>query len=227
MDMLPRWAKAFYYQALSLPMGANAWVYQRVFAPSKGLVRVHLGPGKRKYGKYLDDWFNVDANLFTAKIDVWADFTKGVPFRNGSVDAFYTHHVVEHLPDHLIAGHLREIYRALKPGGVLRIGGPNGDMALRKFLEGDTSWFPTEPDERRSTGGRLVNFLLCRGEHLTILTESYLRELLEDAGFTQISKSEPKGTHFPGLFDGQVLGREYLEPSAEFPNTLMLEAQKI
>ena len=226
MDMLPRWVKAFYYQALALPMGANAWVYQNVFAPREGLVRVHLGPGKRKYGKYLEGWTNVDANLFTARIDVWADFTKSVPFRDASVDAFYTHHVVEHLPDALITKHLKDIHRALKPGGVLRIGGPNGDMAIQKFKEGDLAWFPTEPDERQSIGGRFVNFLLCRGEHLTILTESYLRELLGAAGFTLIQKSEPKSTRFPGLFDAQLLGKEYLEPSAEFPNTLILEAQK-
>jgi predicted SAM-dependent methyltransferase len=226
MDMIPRGLKAFYYKVMSIPMAANAWVYRKIFAPRGGKVRVHLGPGKRKYGKYLEGWFNVDANLFTARIDVWADFTRGVPFRNATVDAFYSHHVVEHLPDQILAEHLRDLHRALKPGGVLRIGGPNGDMALQKFLEGDLAWFPTEPDERRSTGGRLVNFLLCRGEHLTILTESYFRELLEKAGFTRIFKSQPKSTLFPDLYDEQVLGREYLEPSAEFSNTLMMEAQK-
>jgi predicted SAM-dependent methyltransferase len=226
MDMLPRWVKAFYYQAMALPMGANAWTYQHFFAPQKGQVKVHLGPGKRKHGKYLEGWTNVDANLFTARIDVWADFTRSVPFRSGSVDAFYSHHVVEHLPDTLIVSHLKDIYRALKPGGVLRVGGPNGDMAIQKFQEGDLDWFSTFPDARASLGGRFVNFLLCRGEHLTILTESYLREMLAQAGFTQVQASRPKTTNFPALIDDQLLGKEYLEPSAQFPNTLILEAQK-
>ncbi len=37
-------------------------------------------------------------------------------------------------------------------------------------------WFDDFPDKRGSMGGRLVNFLLCRNEHLTILTHSYLQD---------------------------------------------------
>ena len=53
--------------------------------------------------------------------------------------------VIEHLPD--LPGHFAEMFRALKPGGVFRIGGPNGDSAIRKFVEGDSAWFSDFPDK--------------------------------------------------------------------------------
>ena len=97
---------------------------------------------------YLPGWVNVDANLFTGKCDVWADLRNPLPFRDESVDVFYSHHVIEHLPD--LAFHFSELFRCLKPGGIFRVGGPNGDNAMRKYLEGDADWFIEFPDRRSS-----------------------------------------------------------------------------
>ena len=58
-------------------MRANAWLYRHARAPKTGIIKVHLGPGQRNY---IPGWLNVDANLFTAKIDVWADFRFRLPF---------------------------------------------------------------------------------------------------------------------------------------------------
>lgn len=106
-------------------MRANAWLYRSFLAPSSGVVRVHLGPGQKNY---LAGWINVDANLISAKIDVWANFAHKLPFRDNSVDVFYSHHVIEHVPD--LQFHFNEMYRCLKPGGIFRVGGPNGDSAI-------------------------------------------------------------------------------------------------
>jgi predicted SAM-dependent methyltransferase len=131
--------------------------------------------------------------------------------------------VVEHLRD--IEAHLADVFRVLRPGGVYRIGGPHGDTAIRKFVDGDRDWFSSWPDDRRSIGGRLENYLMCRGEHVTILTESFLRELLEDAGFGRIEAAvAAHSTAHPELF-GDVLRYEY-ERDPENPETLILEAVK-
>src|SRR5256885_13131791 len=88
--VLSRSAKATYYVLASPLMRLNGLLYRHLRSPRHGLARVHLGPGREKY---LRGWINVDANLFTAKCDVWADLRHPLPFRDSTVDAFYSHHV--------------------------------------------------------------------------------------------------------------------------------------
>jgi predicted SAM-dependent methyltransferase len=219
--MMPRMAKAAFYVAAGPLMKATGGIYRELFAPRRGVVKVHLGPGKEKY---LNGWINVDANMFTGKCDVWADLRNKLPFRDGSVDAFYSHHVVEHLPD--LQFHFDEMYRCLKVGGVFRVGGPNGDVAIRKFLDGDAAWFGDYPDKRTSIGGRFENFIFCRQEHLTILTHSYLKEVAANAGFSQLQLRRPVSeTGFPDSFGADVLGTES-ETTPECAHTIIVEAQK-
>jgi predicted SAM-dependent methyltransferase len=221
--MLSRSSKSLFFAFGKPLMRINAAVYRLFRAPRSGLVKVHLGPGQTKY---LDGWINVDANAFTAKCDVWADFRGRLPFRDSTVDAIYSHHVIEHLPDQSLLFHLEEMFRVLKPGGVFRIGGPNGEAAMKKFVEGDSFWFSDFPDNRSSVGGRLANFLFCRGEHLTILTRSWLQELATEAGFGELLVCQPiTETNFPQFIDQVVLAKEW-ESTPECPHTLIVEGRK-
>lgn len=219
--MLPRRAKAAFYFASAPLMRCNAFIYKNFRHPDGSQkLKLHLGPGQKKY---IDKWINVDANMFTAKCDVWSDLRYPLPFRDGVASAVYSHHVIEHLPD--LKGHLQDVYRCLAPGGVYRVAGPNGDSAISKFIANDKSWFGDWPEKRSSIGGRFENFIFCKGEHLTILTDSFLRELLSDAGFRDIRSCVPANeTFFPDLFS-DCLPMEH-EDDFEFPHTLIMEAVK-
>lgn len=204
------------------PMRINAFRH-RLLPCAGASCRVQLGPGQQHY---LKGWINVDANCFTAKTDIWADISSKLPFRSSTVDAFYSHHVIEHLPDALLPYHFFELFRCLKPGGVIRVGGPNADVAFERFVANDNEWFSDFPDKRNSIGGRLANFILCRGEHLTILTSSYLKEVAEATGFRDVTFKKPQiETAFPLTFDQQVLSSEW-ESTPAFPHTLLMEAIK-
>jgi predicted SAM-dependent methyltransferase len=218
--MLSRAAKATFYQIAGPMMWLNGRVYEALRAPPAGVVRVQLGPGQRNY---LDGWINVDANMFTGRCDVWADLRNRLPFRSESVSCFYSHHVIEHLHD--LWAHFGDVYRCLRPGGVYRVGGPNGDAAIMAFGRNDLTWFSDFPDKRQSIGGRFENFIFCRQEHLTILTESYLREILESIGFVGIRRCLPtRETAYPELFE-DCLEKEH-ESDFDLPHTLILEAAK-
>jgi hypothetical protein len=94
------------------------------------------------------------------------------------------------------------------------------------FTENDSSWFSDFPDKRRSIGGRLDNFILCRNEHLAILTRSFLVEMLEDAGFAVVRECAPiVETSAPDLIDASVLATEF-ESTPAVPHTLIVEARK-
>ncbi len=222
--MISRGLKATYYYLLGGPMRLNGAIYRRLRAPSSGVVKVQLGPGQNNY---FTGWINVDANLVSAKRDVWADLTNPLPFRDNTVDCFYSHHVIEHLPDSLLQFHFNEMFRCLKPGGVFRVGGPNGDEAIKRFVAGDLKWFPIWPDEHSSIGGRLVNFVFIRNEHLTILTESYLNEIATRSGFVRLSLGISRFyTKYPQWFDEQVLLKEADFGPESNGHTLLVEAQK-
>lgn len=206
-------------------MTINGIFYKIFRAPkshNSNIIKVHLGPGKKNY---LEGWLNIDSNIISAKIDVWADISDELPLKSESIDFIYSHHVIEHLTD--LNKHFSEIYRTLKKGGKIRIGAPNGDSALIKFYENDLDWFPDFPDKRKSIGGRFENFIFCRKEHLTIITKSYLIEILENIGFTNISFCLPiKQTNFPEFVkEDEILSKEW-ESDFNFPHTIIVEAEK-
>ena len=147
--MLSRKAKATFYLFAGPLMKVNGWLFRYFKASRSGTLKVHLGPGQKNY---IDGWINLDANKFTAKCDVWVDLGNPLPFHDSTVDAIYSYHLIEHLPD--IQLHFQEIFRCLKPGGVYRVGVPNGDSAIKKFLENDKAWFSGFPESRKSIGGR-------------------------------------------------------------------------
>jgi hypothetical protein len=133
---------------------------------------------------------------------------------------------IEHLPDQTLPFHFAEMFRCLRNGGVIRVGEPNADSAIRKFQENDAAWFSDFPDKRRSIGGKFANFILCRGEHLTILTSSYMTEIASDAGFQDIKFCKPvTQTNFPAVFDQRVISKES-ESTPEVPHTLLMEARR-
>lgn len=218
--MISRELKIVFYILLSIPLALSGWLYRVFLAPRKGFIKVQLGPGKRNY---LTGWINVDANFITAKTDCIADFRRKLPFHDNSLDCIYSINVLEHIPD--IDFHFREMYRCLKPGGVIRVGGPNGDSHFRKYLEGDVEWFSTFPDRRESVGGRLSNYLMMRGEHLHILTKSFLQEVSEAAGFREMKVCCPVyETNFGDLF-APAIATEY-ESTPEIPKHFLIEAIK-
>lgn len=221
--MISRFLKSTYYLALRYPMLLNSWLYKNLICPGSGL-KVHLGPGQKNY---LSGWINLDANFLTSKIDVWANILDPLPFKAGSVNIFYSHHVIEHLPDTILSNKFEEMFQCLRSGGGIRIGVPHLGNACRKYLEKDYKWFEDFPEKRDSIGGKLTNFIFCKGEHLTALDESYMTEFLQKAGFIDIKYCMPtKETFLADLgIDSQVLSKEY-EWDFTYPHTLIVEARK-
>lgn len=217
--MLKRKAKNLFYLTAAPFMHISGLLCRHFFkAPLN--AKVHLGPGQNNY---LKNWINVDANVFTGKCDVWADLRNPLPFRDNSLKCCYSHHVIEHLPD--IYSHFKDVFRCLSPGGVYRLAGPNGDNAIYKFSQNHHGWFSDFPESRSSIGGRLENFIFCRGEHLTLLTFSYLEELLLSCGFEEPRACLPVvDTQYSELF-ADCLKKEH-ENDFDFPHTLVIEARK-
>jgi SAM-dependent methyltransferase len=83
-------------------------------------MKVNLGSG----GRPLNCFINVDKNPTAPKVDIVHDLDHYPwPFKSDSVDEVNADHILEHLYDHNRA--MKEIYRILKKGGILRISVPH------------------------------------------------------------------------------------------------------
>lgn len=91
---------------------------------------LNLGCGYRFNSK----WTNVDF-VSTAKDVIAHDLTKGIPFADNSFALVYHSHLLEHFPKTGSEFFIRECYRVLKPGGVLRIVVPDLEQIARIYLE--------------------------------------------------------------------------------------------
>lgn len=92
-------------------------------------VNVNLGCGAH----YHPLWINLDFRGDGEKVLPW-DLRGGVPFSDGSCDAIYSSHVLEHLDRKTAHLFLSECQRALKIGGALRLALPDLEAIVRSYL---------------------------------------------------------------------------------------------
>lgn len=76
---------------------------------------VDLGCGGRKFAGSI----GMDIVAVPGVVDVVADMSRGLPFRDGSLDGLYAYHVLEHVDDFL--GLMGEIWRVCRDGARVRV----------------------------------------------------------------------------------------------------------
>lgn len=181
------------------------------------------------------------------------DLKRGIPFPDGSVDAVYHSHLMEHIDRHAIPAFQEEIYRVLKPGGIQRVCIPDleqlicqytkslsaDDLTREASLSHDNSVGEIfEQSVRRASAaarGRsgfrlwLENLLLgdarARGEtHQWMWDRVNIRAVLMDAGFADLSI---RSWEVSAIEDWPQTGLERWSDGREYkPNSLYLECRK-
>lgn len=91
--------------------------------------KLHLGCGNKKiYG-----WTNVDLRE-EVNPDLVCDISKISEKINGEAEIIYACHVLEHFDKHQVVDVLKDWYKALKPGGILRLSVPNIKACCEHYL---------------------------------------------------------------------------------------------
>lgn len=103
---------------------------------------LNVGCGSR----FHSEWINLDSRPSHPDIQVH-DLREGIPFTDNSFEVVYHSHVLEHLRKTQAPFFLKECWRVLKPGGILRVVVPNLEgivrnyiIALDKAARGDSEW---------------------------------------------------------------------------------------
>ena len=92
---------------------------------------LNIGCGSHFHG----DWVNLDVAPRDSAVLAHDVTQHPLPFADGTFDAVYHSHVLEHLPKTEAPVFLKECLRVLKPGGVLRIAVPDLERICRLYLE--------------------------------------------------------------------------------------------
>jgi SAM-dependent methyltransferase len=157
-------------------------------APAAGDVdafpaRLNLGCGPQP----APGWLNVDRRAGPG-VQLVCDVREGLPLPDASMECAVAIHALPEFNWHEIPPLLRELKRVLAPGAPLRLGLPDLDRAIDAYRRGDGAYFHVPDEHARDVGAKLVTQIIWYGAVLTPFTFGYVREVLGDAGFTDIRR---------------------------------------
>jgi len=154
------------------------------------MIKLHFGCGSI----ILKDWINIDVrprNNQTQKVDL----SKPLPWQRASVDYVYSEAFFEHLTKVSQIRLLKECYRILKPGGVLRIGCPDLYCIVKRYLADKIHLASWAKDQNLKTACAALNWLFYgKDRYKTALGHQYLLDFeelnaeLKLAGFKTINR---------------------------------------
>jgi len=156
----------------------HIWISRVSFLPY-ALYRMNLISSGR-YGQHRRGVFK--------KIH-YLNLKKKLPFKDDSVNAFFSSHVIEHLYIHHTESLLREILRTLVPGGSVRFVLPDLEYCMRLYDPADPRKFLETIFENTQRG-------LEKNQHKWMYTAPYLIRLLKETGFSFPCQREYQKTDF-------------------------------
>ena len=144
--------------------------------------RLNWGCGKR--GE--PGWINSDQKAGLG-IDISCDIREGLPIDTGSIDYVFSNHALPEVPYNDLLPVIQELRRVIKPGGVLRLSLPDLMKGIEAYQRGDKEYFLIPDEDAESIGAKLIVQLIWYGYTRTLFTEDFARELMEKAGFKDVT----------------------------------------
>lgn len=195
---------------------------------SPGPKKLHIGCGPHN----LEGWLNAD--LYPRGDQIRLDATRRFPLEDNSIDFVYTEHMIEHIPWSAALIMLKESFRVLKPGGILRVATPNMEFltqllqeplseASQNYLKHNRQiWTPWAPD---ASGIFVFNHFMRAWSHQFIFNVATLRRTLEMAGFSEIAQRPLTESSAPELCG--LAAVERMPPGFLAMETIVLEGTKM
>src|SRR5438067_4323322 len=112
----------------------------------RNLQYLDIGCGRNVHEKFI----NLDY-LWHARVDVCWDVKQGIPFPKSSMKGVFIEHCLEHFSLPVAFAVLKECWRVLTPGGLLRIIVPDAELYLelyhRQRRDDENALFPFQESE--------------------------------------------------------------------------------
>lgn len=154
--------------------------------PRKDLC-LNLGCGPQTLA---NGWLNVDISR-GPDIDIVWDLGQTWPFPDESCAAIFCEHTIEHLSRNDGARFLRECFRVLQPGGVVRLSTPDAERFLRSYAgNGEFLRHPSFSEPIETPLDRINAMMRENGQHLWVYDRESLALALTRAGFSRVLEQE-------------------------------------
>ena len=214
---------------LKQPHKTSLWQSRRIrkYMRTTQEPKLQIGCG----GNLLDGWLNTGISLRECRAGIYLDAGKRFPFPDASFDYIFSEHLFEHLTYPQAINMLKESYRVLKPGGVMRVATPNLRFLLGLYQDPENLLHKRYIEYTAKNGNLpptavfVINRFHTAWGHQIVYDKETLTTLLEQAGFKDVCSCEVSQSSHPAL--NGVEGHFKSLP-AEFNSleTMVLEATK-
>jgi predicted SAM-dependent methyltransferase len=153
-------------------------------------LKLHVGCGPHRFV----GWIHMDANSKFQDLDAVWFAEDGFAIPDDSCSLIYSEHFLEHLPIATGTYYLRECYRVLRPGGVLRTAMPSLDYILEKATSSnwnDQDWLRWPEHRFIQTRAEMINIAFRWWGHEWLYDREELHRRLQESGFTTIVDCKP------------------------------------
>lgn len=167
-------------------------------------MKLNLGCGAHA----MEDWVNYDIEWAPGSSVIKFDLSKwGLPHVDNSVDYIFSEHFIEHITREQCENLVRDCFRVLRPGGVIRLATPSLSKLLSNYIEGSRMgmedldlpqvWNPKTPCQMVNEGMRLWG-------HSFLYDAQELCSLLQGVGFHSTELVSWRKSSYPELQELEV-----------------------
>lgn len=162
------------------------------YLKSTETAKLQIGYG----GNKLDGWLNTGISIKEGWNGVYLDAAKTFPLPDDSFEYVYSEHLFEHLTYNQGVNLLKESYRILKPGGVIRIATPDLKFLLGLYKEPEKPIhqsylnYSVSKSNIPASPVYVINQFHTSWGHQIIYDKETLGQLMADIGFKDIKSCE-------------------------------------